>query len=434
MNTNKILSYFWTNPPWRIQKYELIRDSLAHALDPIANKRTLTDERIKQIFSLLHKNIGFTRNDYQQIIKLFRIVFHDAQPTNRWFLPLFAKALYSIDTQPFSKQVFEALCGTSQEKDPLKKTEIHHHSLQKCPQENLLGLTQQISAKLHGGLKYFTFDPQMQGNPAYISFVTNKCKVLHLGCPTRNAKVSEEFQAYISALGKKNHIYINLQDGRPVRQKIKDLWMAGKFYEAIKIFIKMCVLLIGHERNRVIALQKFSTTHKNFILYSFEKNSSFYHQYGTPKKMPWKHFKQQFIHRMFEAPNSGFILPPQKKEKFSHILRQVKALFFPNKNKLTQDERKDFIEIAYTFFMADLIQGTKNVESCNLTCKEAVDRGATSNALLFQLLSPKQGNLDEITLFPALWGRKRSMEEEKWKRFHSASKRIQNHSSLSQKI
>jgi hypothetical protein len=125
---------------------------------------------------------------------------------------------------------------------------------------------------------------------------------------------------------------------------------------------------------------------------ALSKNSSFYLQSGPYYPMSNAElFQEELYAQLFEKPKneSGCFIPKSIKEEIPDFETRTKAMIkdihnhlFNGKADLTLEERKLFIEIYYDTLTKFIIKGI-GADSFNITCKNAVDRGAASNAQLF---------------------------------------------------
>ena len=174
---------------------------------------------------------------------------------------------------------------------------------------------------------------------------------------------------------------------------------------------------------------------------TLSKDSSFYRQQGKFERQDgFSTFKRSFLHEMFDAKKSPYHWPKRIdlqswKADTADIISRVHRDFFQAKDKLTLDERKDFIEVAYTKFVEALIDKI-SPETCNLSCKGCVDRGANALALLYiDHLKMSQKNftprrLDKIVALanvPAVLACNRPPIEERVQRLNGAARRILAH-------
>lgn len=243
------------------------------------------------------------------------------------------------------------------------------------------------------------FDPVFQGNIpfalGYFSFKEKKpIQLIRMSTPTQGESVTPEFIAFVKSLKKANrsHLYISLQK------------RSGK----------------EGERNRALyeLSQKFPGTFKLVIL---DKDSEFYMQKNKEPENAIE-FMKQFRALMVDgfgkfSEGRPFYFPPELQTVNAELLKSL-LLFvhqlFGKKPELSQSERKTFITVYYAFLEIVLMKEL-NVQSANISCKDAIDRAGEGNSVLYQLfnvLSPLENqeeyllNLAVITHFPA-WSAKK---------------------------
>jgi hypothetical protein len=131
---------------------------------------------------------------------------------------------------------------------------------------------------------------------------------------------------------------------------------------------------------------------------------------------------------------TGFYFPdswkkdPAFKRDVSTILRDVHQTVFNGKDPLTQQERKDFIEITYALLEPYLMQYSE-CDTCNISCKDAIDRAGKNNSLLMYLGMIVQGKTGStkhqnqhrvLTHAAAYWVKKQPIVEGRAERLNSA--------------
>lgn len=272
---------------------------------------------------------------------------------------------------------------------------------------------------------YHAYDPVHQGNiPSQmfsIDALTKHIVHIHLPCPTHQEymnKVSivEEFKGFLRALktddNKHNFLVVNLQD----RTSWRD-----------------------HHRSVVLEeLQKHPDFAHQLTVVTLPKDTEFYHQeapYNTDNRVEdfLKHFKEHL-----KDENCGFFFPEHiKKALFpdfiNKLLPAVHQVFFGNRNSLTRERRKDFIEIVYLFLELKLLELVRP-EGFSLSCKDGVDCGPAASGLLYIFLKlmeePKlsQEELEQLRVIlhaPPLIVRERMMRSEYFHRMLNAIKEIE---------
>jgi hypothetical protein len=223
------------------------------------------------------------------------------------------------------------------------------------------------------------FDPGVQGNPIHCLYMLKigekEIKSLGFGSPTtegltiiNSAELTPEFIGFITAckVKKQKHLFIINQD------------ITSNGY--------LCA-----EKQRcdlVMYLQSEEEFKDTFFAVAFSKNSSFYYQDGKNYQNT-KQFIDDLI-MQFEQPHTGTFIPPQIMKEAKIDLRQIAAAIhcelFKKEYYLSKKERLLFIEIFYDLLTLWLIINLE-VGSFNISCKDAVDRGAAANAQLYSHLA-----------------------------------------------
>lgn len=272
---------------------------------------------------------------------------------------------------------------------------------------------------------YHAYDPLHQGNIPSQMFsldaLTKHITHLHLPCPTRQeymnkVTIDEEFKGFLRALhtghNQYNFLIINLQDRTSWRE---------------------------HHRSIVLEeLQKHPDFAHQLTVVTLPKDTEFYHQdapYNTDNRMEdfMTHFKEHL-----KDENCGFFFPQHiKKALFpdfiDKLLGAVHQVFFGNRNTLTRERRKDFIEIVYLFLELKLLELVRP-EAFSLSCKDGVDCGPAASGLLYIFLKwmeePKLSHdeaeqLRMILHAPPLIVRERMMRSEYFHRMLNAVKEIE---------
>lgn len=219
--------------------------------------------------------------------------------------------------------------------------------------------------------KAVAFDPLMQGNIPERLYDISKRKVLRLPCPTKQAIISkadivEEFLGFLRVLKeeKKSHLLINLQDRLSWRENAR-----SKALEDI-------------EQN--------SESPSAISVVSLSKDSSFYHQNDN-----YFAFTNGFrfideFKKLLLNNEEGFFIPAKLKTKdmeafVDDCLNTIYNFFFLEKADLSRQERLDFIEIFYHFFILKLIEMT-NPASISFTSKDAIDSSSVLNASFYSFI------------------------------------------------
>ncbi len=273
------------------------------------------------------------------------------------------------------------------------------------------------------------FDPYLQGNPVHVLYQLRigekEVKALGMGTPTKeawlaSAELTEEFSGFIrsyKAQGKK-HLYINNQNMVP-KTGFLSYFLNGDE-------TKRCNLIIGAQKEEGMKGALYAI--------SLSKNTKFYAQSGHYKQLNnAEEFKDVLYQEVFtkDSKVSGCYIPASIKEqivefdaKAKNILQQIQHNVFADKEELTVEERRIFIELFYDQLTKMLITEL-DVDSFNVSCKDAIDRGAGSNAQLFascalasgQISADQQKTIEMLMLVRALFVRKRPPIHERVERF-----------------
>jgi hypothetical protein len=276
------------------------------------------------------------------------------------------------------------------------------------------------------------FDPYLQGNPVHILYQLKigekDVKALGMGTPTnedKNSKacVNPEFLGFLQSykIAGKKHLYVSNQDTIPKTGLL-------------------AMFLNGDETNRsniLLNLQHDDNYKGTYYAIALSKNSSFYFQKEKYKDLTNSNsFKDELYNQVFELDKdvSGCYIPKEIKEIFiekgnknkaKEIINFIHMNVFDNKNDLSEEERKEFIELFYDQLIK-LILAEKKIDSFNISCKDAIDRGAGSNAQLYSnslLIESMVDNpshvqrIKSLMLARALYVRKRVPINERFLRF-----------------
>lgn len=285
------------------------------------------------------------------------------------------------------------------------------------------------------GSRVLEFDPNMQGNPPYRKFDVQVKTAsggmrtvgnLRIGTPTKGTEITPEFKGYLRALKARGqrHTYINFQQrdsgnkGENVRSAaLEALGRDPEFADTLNVF-------------------------------TFDKNTSFYKQTkGFAGVKTAIEFKETFLDRILGGKKTGFSVPdairekPNTRDELRKIFDGIHENFFEGRENLTEAERKDFIELAYTM-MIDHFVTTTNANFYNNSCKDCIDRGGGANALMFYTMTTigehasgangaEHGDLAaKLQLMPAMmyadamWARKRAIIDERLERSLTAADRL----------
>lgn len=171
---------------------------------------------------------------------------------------------------------------------------------------------------------------------------------------------------------------------------------------------------------------------------ALSKNSPFYYQEGKYAEInDAEAFKKELWEQVFVKPReeSGCYIPKTIREEipeFENIVRDVlipgiHTHLFEGKKVLTDEERKLFIEQFYDH-LTKLILSKIEFHTFNISCKDAIDRAAASNAQLYAssvITSNQKGEISaehqkmifQLMMVRALFVRKRPPRHDRVARF-----------------
>ena len=321
------------------------------------------------------------RNMYKQFIKTLHIK-GDESECERLFTCVNLEPV-SLDILEKFNKIGAKIVGKKKVSDlPIADKLLHYY---KCiwavPYRTKSPLLKQNINRGRGWLNK-GFDPFSQGNPVHVlhQLLIGKkpVKALGFGTPTRevNGKKAELHGAFLGFLrsykkqGKK-HLFILNQNLKPRS-------------------------LIGDETDRstrILNLQHSDEFKGTYYAIALSKNSNFYKQKGKYRfRSNAEDFKKELMNQLFDLPRekSGNYIPfPELKEKVQKIVDEIHQTLFKDKDTLLiaketleKKERKIFIEKVYDALTLLLITEL-DVDSFNITCKDAIDRGAASTAGLY---------------------------------------------------
>ena len=218
----------------------------------------------------------------------------------------------------------------------------------------------------HDGQMTELFDSHYFGNiPFFLPAITKEngkiCSMVRTASVTRDTKrfigktqsseISDSFKMFMAGLkaNNKKHLYINLMNRH-------------KDNEAIRV-------------NKIEEMD--ADNNNNVCVLSLDKNSDFYHQNWpyNQQTIIIEQFKQQFLDHVFFA-DKNFHWPnglEMNENIISDIMKTVQKEYFSNKENLTVNERKNFIEFTYNYIIDYCIE-TLDFDSANITCKDCIDR------------------------------------------------------------
>lgn len=195
------------------------------------------------------------------------------------------------------------------------------------------------------------------------------------------------------------------------------------------------------EHTRALALEELSKNQEfqpSLAVATLAKDTDFYHQlkpYDTLGKAEefFETFKEHFADENSGYYFSSSVATRLLAEFLDGAIGAIHRIFFYNKNTLTRSHRLDFIEIFDLFLTLKLIDVVRPT-SFSLSCKDGVDVGACSSALLclFVKMMGTDSLSDEdwqqvhtVLHAPALLVRERTVLPERFDRMASALKTIE---------
>lgn len=230
------------------------------------------------------------------------------------------------------------------------------------------------------------------------------------------AIVNAEFRGFLrshQAEAQRKHLLINLQDRTSWREHVRCLALE-ELQNQPEMEDVICVVTLA--------------THTDFY-----HQLSPYHQVNQVQL-----FKEQFKELLLDE-HAGYYFPPSINRKgltefIDETFKVIHRTFFSSKNVLTRENRLDFIEIFYWFLELKLIEWSE-ADSVSLTSKDAIDMGESDSAGIFVLLKwlnnqewtkEDAEHLNFMLYAPALLIRERVMLPDRFNRFLSALKAIEN--------
>jgi len=279
---------------------------------------------------------------------------------------------------------------------------------------------------INGCAGVFSFDPNKQSNLPHVILektivypdgTTHRIRDIAMGSPTiefgkQVAEINPEFRSMLRHYQHTGqvHFYVNNQN------------YIGK--------------VIGNEIARCDAIHALATGEFAGVFYAItlSQNSSFYNQ----KSPASEDFKAELIAEVFDKDKNktGNYIPKSLDEKLNlknwgiAAAATIHSILFENRANLTKEERKVFIRIFYRHLTRHIINGLKPA-SYNVSCKDRIDRGASSDAEDFAnllILNNLESDKKAIAFFEtmifsrALIVRKRVIIEEHFLRLYETVK------------
>lgn len=409
---------------WKVRKYEAIILQLRKHVLP-------TTEGTKTFCSLLGrveinpKDDDRFRKEYLEALRhnYFSQLIPALRKGSKEGDPAFDKICEALFTRSFFEETcdeiiheFEKAGKQKQPKSWLERLDTLYKAIQAAPRKMKVQRATDlvIGVRGHWNVRY---DPFAMGNPAHALYSlkvgregenVRNVRALAFGSPTQRGQITPEFRGFLRAYRAQNkkHLYISNQSLIPRSSR----------------------LIGGDERKRSWAIldldKEFPET---YFVCALAKNSPFYYQRGQFEKIDDAElFKEELINQAFHVDSniSGIHFPISIREKLNlenfskEAIKTIHQIMFQGKERLTREERKRFIEMYYVVVTEKLIVGLE-VDSFNITCKEAIDRAAEANAELYaqtalgagkeKLTDDDRKRIEVLTFSRALMVRKRAI-------------------------
>ncbi len=312
--------------------------------------------------------------------------------------------------------------------EKLRSVRAKYYFIERSNRSKRISFLDELWGKFKGQT-FRLFDPPLQGNPAYRKFLIEtsdgrKLCNLRLPTPTMRNRIAPEFREYLRDLKarKQIHTYINFQRTLP-----------NGFFD------------VEQKRSALIhALADEEEFRGTFFAFSLDKDSPFYLQCGAfgQQLVPAETFIETFNERLFSERSQGYHMPTSLRSngafraEIRELLDKVWRQCFAGEPKLTRSERRDFLEIAY-LVLIDTFVRTTGANYFNNSCKDCIDRGGGSNALMYFVLTMFMArrneekrvlanlqNFESMMFGDALWARKRAILVVRLNRALSAAERL----------
>lgn len=223
-------------------------------------------------------------------------------------------------------------------------------------------------------------------------------------------KIVEEFVGFLDSYKKQNkvHVYINLMHR------------------------------VGSEGIRSKAIERLEERYPDtFHAITLTKDHSFYWQNDVYYALnDAAAFKAEFLNQMFETNPCHYHWSPALgldwKEKCRAIIEQVHIKSFGGEGELSQQQRMDFIEVAYTEIIEAILEKLQP-DSANESCKSCIDRGASALGEQYakrchsqrqEWTEKRRKRLAAVTLAPAILAMNRVLQPPRMPRMQSATAHI----------
>lgn len=293
------------------------------------------------------------------------------------------------------------------------------HLISKYPKGPLSKVLEYIEKE-----EFISYDPILQGNipiRLYTVFINGKgADLIRYPSPTsqefiHKCSVVEEYKSFLRRYAeseKAAHVLFNFQD--------KTTWKE-------------------HSRSQALENLAHSQEFENSLfVITLPKNTDFYHQegsYGIDNQTDV--FIEQCLAQMSDQ-SAGFSFPPQLEKLYlsgfvKDMMHAIVHVFFEGKNVLSQQQRKNFIEIFYLFLQLKSLEVISPKSFC-YCCKDGIDTSLSAGALLFaflQLLGKEEVSLaDKEELNAMLYAipliyRERLLLPERFDRMNSVIRQVE---------
>jgi hypothetical protein len=177
------------------------------------------------------------------------------------------------------------------------------------------------------------------------------------------AKINDEFLEFVHRLTEKKerHLMFNMQNRTSWRE-----FSRSKELEDV---------------------QKKEPYAKALTVVTMSKDTDFYHQTGPYQQVSQADLFMEHLLEHMASESSGNIYPDKIKQAlFPDVAKQlavaVHDTFFSKKNMLSQQDRRNFIELYYLFLQMKIIELVQP-SSMSVTCKDAIDIGLPHACELF---------------------------------------------------
>lgn len=264
--------------------------------------------------------------------------------------------------------------------------------------------------------RYKSFDPLHQGNlPSQLYNIYSgdkRISNIHLPSPTHQEYINkvhvlDEFKSFLRSYGANNsndvHLIVNLQD--------RTSWKEHSRSVAIE---ELASNALGNSALVVVTLAKETAFANQLSPYDVDNHFEAFEA----------HFKEHF-----GDESSGYFFPPAIGASLNSAFVDqafdgIHKMFFSGKNVLTREERLNFIEIFDLLLILKLLDLSRPT-SFSFSCKDGVDLGASSSALLYLFLKLMNENafndedwklINSVLYGPSLMMRERAMLHERFQR------------------